>query len=188
MKNQLKFFTILNSTIMNNSTIHTFAATKVLVPLFFPITNTFFMIENSQNESLLIRPILLLNRFDLKKLCEYWKVPIYPDKSNQKVKYYRNRIRKQLLPTLRFFFNPQIDTIMFQFTEIANAENFYLDFITNRLLKETKLFMVPSEMLEHWQIKKNKSIQFNIYLFQVFPLAIQRRILKTILEKFRTKK
>lgn len=187
-KNQTKFCTILNSTMMNNSTINTFAATKFLVPLFFPITTTFFMIESSQNESLLIRPILLLNRLDLKKLCEYWKVPIYPDKSNQKVKYYRNRIRKQLLPTLRFFFNPQIDTIMFQFTEIANAENFYLDFITNRLLKETKLFMVPSEMLEHGQIKKNKSIQFNIYLFQVFPLAIQRRILKTILEKFRTKK
>jgi hypothetical protein len=77
---------------------------------------------------------------------------------------------------------------MFQFTEIANAENFYLDFITNRLLKETKLLLVQSEMLEYWRIKKNKSIQFNIYLFQVFPLAIQRRVLKNILEKFRTKK
>ena len=183
---------------INNLTVINWASTKFLIPFFFPFKNSFFIISKLKNKRVVIRPILFLNRFDLKKLCEYWQLPLYPDKSNQKIKYYRNRIRKQLLPTLRFFFNPKIDTILFQFTEISNAESFYLDFVTKRLLtiniqkyqknkirKSTK-FVVSQKNYQkdlrlfyhsNWYLE-----EINIYLFQLFPLAIQRRILKNIFD------
>ena len=118
---------------------------------------------------ILARPLLSVHRFDLKKLSIFWNLPIYPDKSNQKKNYYRNRIRKQLLPTLRFFFNPQIDNIFFQFSEITSTEQIYLDIILNRLKLEF--------------LNKNKIFfQINTSLFSYIPLAIQRKLIKYFLE------
>lgn len=123
------------------------------------------------NSHLLVRPILNLHRFDSKKLSIFWELPIYPDISNKKTHYYRNRIRRQLLPTLRFFFNPQIDSILLQFAEILTTEQVYLDITTNRLKYEFKL--------------KNKDItQLNSSLFHGIPLAIQRKLVKKFLETY----
>lgn len=123
---------------------------------------------------LLIRPVLNLHRFDLKKLSIFWNLPIYPDISNKKTYYYRNRIRKQLLPTLRFFFNPQIDIILLQFAEILTTEQLYLDIVTNRLKYE-------------FQTKKKKILQLNISLFNSIPLSIQRKLVKKFLENYSCK-
>lgn len=115
----------------------------------------------SINSFFLIRPILSLHRFDLKKLSIFWKLPLYPDVSNQKKYYYRNRIRKQLLPTLRFFFNSQIDNTFFQFTEILVAEQIYLQIVINRLKNELQIqknTFLPNSV-NFWLIKQNS--QFN---------------------------
>lgn len=126
------------------------------------------------NRRLLIRPLLSLHRFDLKKLLIFWELPIYPDVSNKQTYYHRNRIRKQLLPALRFFFNPQIDIIMLQFGEILIADQIYLDIITNRLKHEL-------------QIKNKEIVQLNSSLFYGIPLAIQRKLVKRFLETYSQK-
>lgn len=118
---------------------------------------------------ILARPLLSVHRFDLKKLSIFWNLPIYPDKSNQTKNYYRNRIRKQLLPTLRFFFNPQIDNIFFQFSEITSTEQIYLDIILNRLKLE---FLNKNQIF----------FQINTSLFSYIPLVIQRKLIKYFLE------
>lgn len=120
---------------------------------------------------ILIRPILNLHRFDLQKLANFWKLPIYPDKSNKKTDYYRNRIRKQLLPTLKFFFNPKIDLILLQFSEILAMEQLYLEVVSNRLKYD-------------FYLKKKLLFKLNISLFYNIPLAIKRRLLKKFLENF----
>ena len=84
---------------------------------------------------LLLRPLLETTRFDLKKLCQIWNLPVYPDVTNQNFASTRNRIRLQLLPILRFFFNPQIDTIFTQFAQINLQEQDYLNYLTTRLIK-----------------------------------------------------
>lgn len=84
----------------------------------------------------LLRPLLEITRFDLKKLCQIWNLPVYPDITNQNFTSTRNRIRLQLLPILRFFFNPQIDTILTQFAQINLQEQNYLDYLTIRLIKD----------------------------------------------------
>lgn len=120
---------------------------------------------------LLVRPVLNLHRFDLQKLLNFWKLPIYPDKSNRKNYYYRNRIRKQLLPTLKFFFNPQIDIILLQFAEILTAEQIYLEIVTNRLKYD-------------FYTKNNSLFQLNSELFYNIPLVIQRKLVKKFLKNF----
>lgn len=84
----------------------------------------------------LLRPLLETTRFDLKKLCQIWNLPLYPDVTNQNLTSTRNRIRLQLLPILRFFFNPQIDTILTQFAQINLQEQDYLNYLTTRLIKD----------------------------------------------------
>ncbi len=121
------------------------------------------------NTRFLIRPVLNLSRFDLKKLSLLWNLPLYPDKTNQTKHYYRNRIRKQLLPTLRFFFNPQIDTILLQFSEITTTEQLYFDVILNQLKYK-------------FQFKKYKTSYLQTSLFYGVPLSIQRKLIKQFLE------
>ena len=127
-----------------------------------------------KTEYTLVRPFLSLPRFDLKKLCISWKIPLFPDQSNQKVKYQRNRIRKQLLPTLRFFFNPQIDTVLYQFIDIIKNEEEYISFITARIVKQIEQ-------------KKEKSVELETSLFAVLPIAIRRKILKHFLNNIMKK-
>ncbi len=136
---------------------------------------TFASKFNTANLSLLprilIRPILNFHRFDLQKLTNFWKLPIYPDKSNKKTDYYRNRIRKQLLPTLKFFFNPKIDLILLQFSEILAMEQLHLEVVNNRLKHD-------------FYFKKNFLFKLNISLFYNIPLAIKRKLFKKFLENF----
>ncbi|RYX99747.1 MAG: tRNA lysidine(34) synthetase TilS, partial [Cyanobacteriota bacterium] len=122
----------------------------------------------------LVRPFLSFTRFDLKKLCISWKIPLFPDQSNQKVKYQRNRIRKQLLPTLRFFFNPQIDTVLYQFIDIIKNEEEYINFITARIIKKIEQ-------------EKEKSVELETSLFAVLPIAIRRKIMKHFLNNIMKK-
>ena len=130
----------------------------------------FFKPKKNKTEYFLVRPFLSLTRFDLKKICNSWKIPLLPDQSNQKLKYQRNRIRKQILPTLRFFFNPQIDITLFQFIEIINSEQEYMDFITARIIKQV-------------QYKKKTLMELEKSLFAVLPRALKRKVLKQFLEK-----
>ena len=120
-------------------------------------------------EYTLVRPFLSLPRFDLKKLCTSWKIPLFPDQSNQKVKYQRNRIRKQLLPTLRFFFNPQIDTVLYQFIDIIKKEEEYINFITARIVRK-------------FEQKQEKSVELETSLFGVLPIAVKRKVIQHFLD------
>ena len=123
-----------------------------------------------KNEYVLYRPFLSLTRFDLKKICICWKIPLIPDQSNQKLKYQRNRIRKQILPALRFFFNLQIDTTIYQFIEIINSEQKYMDFMTARIVNEI-------------QCRTKMKYELETLFINLLPLPIRRKIIKIFLEK-----
>ena len=131
--------------------------------------------EINKKKCFIIRPLLFITRFDLKKVCALWELPIYPDQTNERLIYFRNRIRKQLLPLLRFFFNPQIDKLFLQFTEIVNTEQLYLDTLSISLLEE-------------FQINKRNTFELNLSTFNFIPLAIQRRLLKQFIDQYLVKK
>ena len=88
-----------------------------------------------QNNFKINRPLLNVHRFEIRQFVRFWKLPIYSDQSNQKTNFLRNKIRKQLMPTLRIFFNPQIDAVLLNFIEIKKNEQLYFQSVLNLLLK-----------------------------------------------------
>lgn len=160
--------------------------------------------KNSFGSISLLRPLLETTRFDLKKLCQIWGLPIYPDATNQNLGPTRNRIRMQLLPILRFFFNPQIDTIFAQFVQINLQEQDYLDYLATRLIKDicSKKRVLQNKSLNrlrnirYQQYQQNVSFgndvlykfEFQNQPFFFIPLAIQKRISKKLIESFLNKK
>ena len=170
----IKNWVFLNNTKKNKKKTN-FNNIKHNLNVILPTTTLFHFSKINLSKLLLFRPLLFLSRFDLKQLCVFWKLPLYPDNTNENVKYSRNRIRKQLLPLLRYFFNPQIDKLFLQFAEIANAESVYLNFISIRLKKE-------------FQLARKTSFELKLTLFNFLPLAIQRQLLKQFLNSFLKKK
>ena len=91
-----------------------------------------------QNNFKVNRPLLNVHRFEIRQFVRFWKLPIYSDQSNQKTNYLRNKVRKQLIPTLRIFFNPQLDTVLLNFVEIQKNEQLYFQSVLKCLLKPQK--------------------------------------------------
>jgi tRNA(Ile)-lysidine synthase TilS/MesJ len=87
-----------------------------------------------------VRPLLFISRFEIKQICSFWRLPLYPDTSNQKVKFLRNRIRQQLLPTIKLFFNSKIEDSFLQLAEIVEAEDYRLTEIVNKFTKNTDVY------------------------------------------------
>ena len=127
-----------------------------------------------KNETLLLyRPLLSVSRSDARRVCHLWQLPLYPDASNQTCHYVRNRIRNQLLPTLRFQFNRQVDGTLFQFTTLLSTEQLYLDSLSQRLFPF--ICVVAKDY-----------IAFHVAGLNRLPLVIRRQILKQTLEKYAT--
>ncbi len=101
----------------------------------------------------IIRPLLYLSRTDITLICKTLKIPLYPDKSNQSLKYSRNRIRKQLLPILKLFYNPQIEQALFRFTEIVSKEQSFIAFL---------LKAIPKNFLSKRQIQAKSYKRYKI--------------------------
>ena len=145
-------------------------------PLSRAGTNFFYSAFLSKRNDILLldRPLLAVTRNDVKKICYVWQLPIHPDASNQNLFYGRNRIRKQLLPTLRFYFNRQLDGTFFQFTKLTSTEQLYIEYVSQRLFPS--LCVVTKEYLT-----------FQIGGLKHLPLAIRRQILKQGLERYATR-
>ena len=86
----------------------------------------------------LVRPLLALSRHDVKQLCQFWRMPIYPDRTNEQLRFSRNRVRKQLLPMVRFLFNPQIDVVLSQLGEILLLEQLYTELVHDKLSQSNR--------------------------------------------------
>ena len=65
----------------------------------------------------IVRPLINCSRHTITMACIINRLPVYPDITNKKVRYSRNRIRKQVIPCLQFFFNPEIEKALFKFSE-----------------------------------------------------------------------
>lgn len=111
----------------------------------------------------IIRPLIIETRFDIKNICQSWKLPLFIDQSNQKTKYSRNLLRKQFLPTCRFFFNPKIDLSLSRHNIIMNEEEKYIKKLIIKLLKE----LITEDKNNYY---------FNIVFFNSLSFSLQRKI------------
>ena len=81
----------------------------------------------------MVRPLLNLNRYDVMRLCANWHLPLYPDVTNERLQFLRNRIRKQLLPVMRCVFNPRFEKSAFQCAELLLTEQIITEMTRSKL-------------------------------------------------------
>ena len=93
------------------------------------------------------RPLLVLNRYEIRLLLDTTHLPLWVDSTNQNFCYMRNRIRYQILPMLRFYLNQKVDNCIGRCSEILTGENIYLNNVTLTCLKTDLIIKQNSHVL-----------------------------------------
>ena len=120
----------------------------------------------------LIRPLLILNRFQTLKISIFLRLPIYVDPTNKLINLRRNRLRHQIIPIFKTFFNPKINIALSRVISIINCENSYF---TNHLRSIEKFIKFKKFNLQTLEKMQNK--KWLIFL----PKALQKKFYKLLL-------
>jgi tRNA(Ile)-lysidine synthase len=127
----------------------------------------------------LVRPLLEITRTQTKQFCEQFQLPIWEDSTNQDLQYARNRIRQELIPYLQANFNPKAESALAQTAELLQAEVEYLESVAEKLREEAMMGDDGEEFLS-FPLKINRRV------LQTAPLALQRRVMRQILQQILT--
>ncbi len=110
----------------------------------------------------LLRPMLSIWRSEIMELLMENKVQPYWDESNEDERYFRNRVRKRLIPYLETY-NPAIRKLLWQTCDIMQAEEALLDQLEMKACKETIL-----------------NVEISVGAFRKLPLSLKRRVIRRI--------
>jgi tRNA(Ile)-lysidine synthase len=99
--------------------------------------------------SFIWRPLIVLNRFEIQKLYKVLNLPIWTDKTNYNLNYRRNRIRFELLPYLRFYFNSKVDVAILRCIENIAAESKFIKKITQKAFKTSIILGAKKQIIIH---------------------------------------
>ncbi|MBG1270339.1 tRNA lysidine(34) synthetase TilS [Nostoc sp. WHI] len=139
---------------------------------------------------MLVRPLLEITRTQTEQFCQEFKLPIWEDSTNQDLKYARNRIRKELLPYLQKNFNLQVESALAQTAELLQAEVEYLEKAAQQLREEAMSWDIGHGA---WGMGHEKDsltplfpLRLNRRVLQKAPLALQRRVMRQILQQILT--
>ena len=145
-----------------------------------------------------IRPLLGVMRSELEQYLTALEQPWREDESNLDRRFARNRVRHELLPSLEREHNPNIRQVLSDAADIARAEEEYWQALVDRELAtrrpsktEIPQGLKPSTDLTVHGTAKAMPFQssagqcFSLTNFPALPLALQRRLLKRLLESRR---
>ena len=97
---------------------------KLYICRYNTVVPTVFWYSTYNTNYTIVRPLMNCLRSEITVACVLNLLPVYPDFSNLKMQYSRNRIRKQIIPAIKFFFNPKAEKALFQFSEFYNKKTF----------------------------------------------------------------
>ena len=121
-----------------------------------------FIVKNS-----IYRPLFFFHRNDITLFSKKYLLPLFYDQSNENFRWSRNRIRQQLFPLIKIFFNPNIEFLLENFLEITSSQQEYIEYLVLKII----LYSV-----------KNKHTFKN--QFQLFPESIQNCILEKLFQYY----
>ncbi|MBV8887869.1 MAG: tRNA lysidine(34) synthetase TilS [Chroococcidiopsidaceae cyanobacterium CP_BM_RX_35] len=121
----------------------------------------------------LVRPLLEVTRAQTAQFCRDWQMLVWEDVTNQDLKYARNRIRQELLPYLQTHFNPQVESALAQTAELLQADVEYLELAAHTLRQQA---MLPASI-------GSNQLGLNRRILQKAPLALQRRVMRQVLQE-----
>ena len=87
----------------------------------------------------LIRPFLRIYKSDIVNYCAQHEITYCKDSSNELRKYFRNRIRLDLMPMLKQY-NEQLPESLNRLTDVMQAEDDYLDEETEKVFRRIVTF------------------------------------------------
>ncbi len=122
----------------------------------------------------LVRPLLEITRSETGQFCQDMHIKVWEDTTNQDLKYARNRIRQELIPYLHHF-NPQVESTLAQTAELLQAEVQYLEQAAHQLYQQ----VISDQQVAIGQLP----IRLNRRVLQTAPLALQRRVMRQILQQ-----
>lgn len=136
----------------------------------------------------LMRPLLEITRPETEQFCQEFNLPVWEDSTNQDVKYARNRIRQELIPYLQRNFNPKVESALAQTAELLQAEVEYLEQAAHKLREEAiAKHCGEAQLSEKMGIRVNGAeLRLNRRILQKVPLALQRRVMRQILQQILT--
>lgn len=81
----------------------------------------------------LVRPLLEVSREETGQFCTKHQLPVWNDDFNGDLNHPRNRMRHEVIPYLKQYFNPQVDLALHRTSLTLHAESEYLQQQTDRL-------------------------------------------------------
>jgi tRNA(Ile)-lysidine synthase len=155
---------------------------------------------------LLVRPLLEVTRAETAKFCQDQQLQVWEDTTNLDLKYARNRIRQELLPYIQTHFNSQVELTLAQTAELLQAEVEYLEQAADELRQQAVQIQESEEDKgtrgtrgphgvgirgkggkgENHQLPITNyplPIKINRRILQTAPLALQRRVMRQILQQ-----
>ncbi|NET34031.1 MAG: tRNA lysidine(34) synthetase TilS [Cyanothece sp. SIO1E1] len=127
----------------------------------------------------LVRPLLGLTRSETGQFCQARGLNVWPDATNDHLKYARNRIRQELLPYLQEHFNPQVELGLAQTAEIMQAEVEYLNSLAHDLYQRA---LGRADDCNQSRQNQRLPIRLNRQILRQAPVAIQRRAIRCMLQ------
>ena len=142
-----------------------------------------------------LRPLLTVTRKEIETYADEHSLDYIIDSTNKMLKYRRNRIRHELIPHLKKFFNPGINSVILRTASIANEVEEYLysqaekalqqcliNFKKNKIILDIDSFLnyfniiqkyILFEILAHWQL--NRGLLTEKKIDQVLKLTQARK-------------
>lgn len=125
--------------------------------------NSFFFTFQEKLEKKIIRPLLGLHRSDITKFIDSSQLPILNDSTNQTIKLQRNKIRYQLLPTVRYSFNPKVDYLLNQFLEISTDEFSFIKNVSRRIFDIQSLKKISPVAVQRLPISLQRDLILSVF-------------------------
>ncbi len=122
--------------------------------------------KNRQGKLTYIRPLLPFTKKEILDYLKSKRLSFCQDQSNQSSKFFRNRLRLELLPELEKKYNPRILHSLSRIAEIASKEEETLSSLEERSWKRC------------FQKKKGKTVLFRRPFFLQLPPSLQFRLIE----------
>lgn len=150
---QNSFIIMQNKIMLNDKT----RSTLVIFDVFF-------------SKKYISRPLLIFHRNDIMGFSKNELLPIVLDPSNKKIYWSRNRLRHQLFPILRFFFNPNTEYVINNFLEISFEEQNYIEYLVEKII--------------YYWIEKASNFSYLENQIEKLPISIKKRILQRVIQSY----
>jgi tRNA(Ile)-lysidine synthase len=124
-------------------------------------------------EGKIIRPLIQSNRSEIIDFLDQNGIKYISDVSNRDTKFLRNRIRHDLIPLLKTFYNPKISQSLNRLASITSAEEEWIEDLIHPLFEKAAI------NIQDGQIALSVSILNQIHV------AAQRRIIRKAISKIK---